>query len=31
MRPEVVANEVCVPLHPGAAARYREAGVLAAG
>jgi TRAP-type uncharacterized transport system substrate-binding protein len=28
MRPEVVANEVTVPLHPGAAARYREGGVL---
>lgn len=28
MRPEVVANEVTVPLHPGAAQRYREAGVL---
>ena len=28
MRPEVIANEVTVPLHPGAARRYREAGVL---
>jgi TRAP-type uncharacterized transport system substrate-binding protein len=28
MRPEVVANEVTIPLHPGAEARYREAGVL---
>jgi TRAP-type uncharacterized transport system substrate-binding protein len=27
---EVVANEVTVPLHPGAAARYRESGVLRA-
>jgi TRAP-type uncharacterized transport system substrate-binding protein len=31
MRPEAVANEVCVPLHPGAEARYREAGVLSDG
>lgn len=29
MRPEVVSNEVSIPLHAGAAARYREAGVLA--
>jgi TRAP-type uncharacterized transport system substrate-binding protein len=28
MRPEVCATEVTVPLHPGAEARYREAGVL---
>ncbi len=28
MRPEVVANEVTVPLHTGAEKRYREAGVL---
>jgi TRAP-type uncharacterized transport system substrate-binding protein len=28
MRPEVVANEVTVPLHPGAAQRFREAGAL---
>jgi uncharacterized protein len=28
MRPEVVANEVTIPLHPGARRRYEEAGVL---
>lgn len=28
MRPEVVANEVTIPLHSGAARRYREEGVL---
>jgi hypothetical protein len=28
MRPEVVANEVTIPLHDGARERYREAGVL---
>jgi uncharacterized protein len=28
MQPATVAGEVTVPLHPGAAARYREAGVL---
>lgn len=28
MQPAVVANEVTIPLHPGAARRYREAGVL---
>jgi TRAP-type uncharacterized transport system substrate-binding protein len=28
MQPAVVANEVTIPLHPGAARRYREAGVI---
>ena len=28
MRPEVVSNEVTVPLHPGARKRYEEARVL---
>jgi TRAP-type uncharacterized transport system substrate-binding protein len=27
MRPEVVAGEVTIPLHPGATRRYREAGI----
>lgn len=30
MRPEVVANEVTIPLHPGAQQRFSEAGVLRA-
>lgn len=28
IRPEVVANEVTIPLHPGAERRYREGGAL---
>jgi TRAP-type uncharacterized transport system substrate-binding protein len=28
MRPEVIANEVTIPLHPGARERYRQEGVI---